>query len=176
MQIYSESHIAHPADRVFEVYRDKLDEIADYMDDIKHIKVLSREDGDGFVRLHNEWASSRDVPRVARTMIQPQHLYWDDHATWFASSLHCDWRIETRVFTHAVTCSGKNEILERSGNTVVRLTGSFHIALTEIPGMPSFMAKRMIPQVEKFIVALITPNLEKTNAAVGRYLDAVGGG
>ena len=31
MQIYSESHIAHPADRVFEVNRDKLDEIDEWV-------------------------------------------------------------------------------------------------------------------------------------------------
>lgn len=174
MQIFSESRIRHPRDAVFRVYRDNLEDIANYIDDIRHIKVLSREDGDGVVKLHNEWASDRDVPRMAQSMIQPEHLLWDDYAQWHESSFHCDWRIETRVFNEAITCSGQNLILKDGDFTIVRLTGDFTVALTEIPGVPKFMAKRLLPQVEKFIVALITPNLEKTNEAVGLYLDAQG--
>ena len=55
---------------------------------------------------------------------------------------------------------------------MVRLTGDLQINVKEIPGVPSFLAKRLAPQVEKFIVSLITPNLEQVNKSIERFLDA----
>ena len=96
----------------------------------------------------------------------------DDFAEWNDAESHVDWTIKTKAFTEAVTCNGRNEILADGDATVVRLTGELNIALKGIPGVPSFLAKRLAPQVEKFIVSLITPNLEKVNQSIERFLDA----
>ena len=81
--------------------------------------------------------------------------------------------IKTRVFTDSVTCSGRNTFIEDGPNsTKVQLQGSLTISVKAIPGVPSFVAKRMAPQIEAFIVKLITPNLEQVNRSIGAYLDA----
>ena len=54
--------------------------------------------------------------------------------------------------------------------TLVRLSGDFRLNLTELPGVPKFVAKGVIPQIEKFIVSLVKPNLERTNESIGRFL------
>ena len=172
MEIRSESRISYPRQRVYETYRDKLSEISAYMPDIKDIIVHSRAEADGQVKIHNEWISDREIPAVVAKIIKPEHLRWDDHATWHDDGFYVDWVIKTRAFTEAVTCSGRNAMIADGDNTIVRLTGDLKITVTKIPGVPSFLAKRLAPQVEKFIIGLITPNLKNTNKSLQDFLDA----
>ncbi|MFT4627213.1 MAG: hypothetical protein ACI8PZ_005894 [Myxococcota bacterium] len=173
MRIDSESLIAHPRDAVYQAYRDRLPEIAAYIPDIKQIIIHSRAESAAGVDLHNEWVADSEIPAVAKSLIKPEHLRWDDFAKWNDAGSYVDWTIKTRVFTDSVTCSGRNTFLEDgAGRTRVKLTGNLTIALKDIRGVPSFLAKRMAPQIEAFIVKLITPNLEQVNRSIGTFLDA----
>ena len=175
MQIRSESLIAHPVERVFEAYRDRLPEVAAYLDDIREIRVEAREDQGGSVRLHNVWASDKDIPAVAQKFIKPEHLLWDDHATWTASTHSCEWQIVTRVFTDAFSCRGRTRLEPAGeGKTKVVLEGELSVDIAKVKGVPRMFARTIGPQVEKFIVALVKPNLEQTNVAIGSFLDAQG--
>ena len=177
MEIRSETRLHHPVERVFAAYRDQMHEVAEFVPDIREITVQSRVvDGD-MVKLHNEWVSDRDVPKVASKIIKPEHLRWDDYAEWNSATHTCQWTIKLRAFTDAVDCKGQTElrpVAGEPGETLIVLKGNLNIDLREIPGVPSFLGKRLAPQVEKFIVSLITPNLERTNAALGRFLDSQG--
>ena len=174
MKFRSESTIAHPREAVFAAYRDRLPEIVKFIDDISGVNVLSREDEGSITRLHNEWVSDREVPSVAASFIKPEHLRWDDYATWDESNFTCAFDIKTRAFTDAVRCTGRNLFVSDPRGTRVILEGDFDVKDISVPGVPKFMAKRMIPQIEKFIISLIRPNLEKVNHALGAYLDAQG--
>jgi len=173
LEIRSESRIHYPRERVYRAYRDQLPEIAEYMPDIREILVHSREESDGVVEILNEWISDREIPKVVAKIIRPEHLRWNDRATWHDSEYAVDWVIEPRAFTEAVQCSGRNTMIADGDDaTIVRLTGELKIAVTNIPGVPNFLAKRLAPQVEKFIVGLITPNLKNTNQSLQDFLDA----
>ena len=175
MKIESTSYIDHPRDRVYEAYRDQLPEVARFIPDVASIRVASRDELDGgVVKLHNVWKSDRDVPRAARAVIKPEHLEWDDHATWHDDAYYCDWQIKTRVFEDAVDCRGKTILHERGEGTRVELVGELQISLDSVPGVPGFVGRRLAPKLESFIVDLITPNLERTNDAVGAFLDEQG--
>lgn len=175
MDIRSESRIHHPVSKVFEAYRDHMADVAEFLPDIKCITVLKRsEDGDK-VSLHNEWVSDREVPAVAASLIKPDQMRWDDFATWDSKTHTCHWEIKTRFFTDSFTCKGQTELVEQGDATVVRLSGSLAVDLSNgIKGVPGFVARRLAPQIEKLIVGLVTPNLEKTNDAISQYLDAQG--
>jgi hypothetical protein len=54
------------------------------------------------------------------------------------------------------------------------LTGELHIQASKIPGVPRLLARQLAPQIEKFIVRLITPNLEQVNRSLGTFLDENG--
>lgn len=172
MRIHSESKISHPQPIVYAAYRDRLPEIAAYMDDIKEIRVIERDDGDGVVKIHNEWISDRDVPRFARAFIKPEMLRWDDHAEWKDDEGKVYWTLKLRVFTEQVTCGGTNSFVKvDDGTTKVLLEGDLDIDLKNIPGVPKLLAGGIKPQLEKFIVSLITPNLEKVNQSLQQFLD-----
>jgi hypothetical protein len=172
MQFRSESTIAHSREAVFSAYRDQLADIVRYLDDIREVNVLSRDEEGAVVKLHNEWVSDRDIPAAASAFLKPEHLRWDDYANWDSGAWQCRFEIRTRAFGDAVRCDGTNTFVPDPGGTRVILEGNFHVDLKGLPGVPSFVAKRLVPQVEKFIIALIQPNLERTNEAVGRYLDS----
>ncbi len=175
MEINAVSTINHPLDRVYLAYRDELPRIATYVNNIKGIKVLAREELSGKVKLHNEWTGRGEIPKVAQGLVKPEMLSWDDYAEWSDAEHIVRWNLKIRVFSDKFRCTGTNRLSAEGPNrTRVHLVGQLDLDLREIPGVPRFLASSIAPQVEKFIVALVKPNLEEVNVAIGRYLDSGG--
>ncbi len=174
MRIHSVSLVHHPLEAVYRAYRDRLSEIAAYIPDVREIAVQSREDDGGVVKLHNLWKADREVPRALRLVLKPENLQWDDYATWSEADLTCDWELKTRVFRDKVSCSGRNTFTVVGGQTKVVLSGELQIDMAKVPGVPRLLARKLGPQVERFIVSLITPNLEQVNQSLERFLDDQG--
>ncbi len=172
MRIHSESLIHHPRQEVYEAYRDRLPEVAAYIPDIREIRVMSREPGEGTLQLHNVWVADRDVPSFARAILKPEMLRWDDFADWRDEEHRVYWKLRVGAFTEAVSCSGTNsfQVVDDSTTRVI-LEGDLSIDLARVRGVPRLMAGRLGPKVERFIVSLITPNLERVNESLGAYLD-----
>lgn len=173
MQIHSSSVIRHPRERVYTAYRDEMSAVVPYMPNIKEIIVRARTERPGGVTLHNEWVGKGEIPRVAQGIVSPEMLRWDDHAEWDNGAYSCRWKLKVRVFTDSVRCEGTTRMTEEGPDaTRVELSGTLDINLRDIPGVPRLLAGKLAPAVEKFIIALITPNLEQVNASLARYLDA----
>ena len=171
MQINSESHIAHPLADVYEAYRDQLPKIAEYIPDIKEIRVQSREKSSDGVTIHNLWVAERDLPRMIKGVVKPEMMQWDDFAEWNDAENYVAWRLVIPAFKKQVQCEGRNSFFADGDGTRVVLTGELHIKLENVPGVPKFMAKKLAPKIEEFIVNLITPNLKQVNTSLGQYLD-----
>ncbi len=173
MQIRSESTIRHPRGIVYAAYRDDLAAIArDFMPDIRELIVHSREEQDGVIKLHNEWVSNADLPRVARKFIKPEMLRWDDYAAWVDTGHYVDWELKLKVFRDGMRCSGRNHFEEvGTGSTRIRVTGDLQIDLRDMPGVPSLVARRIAPAIERFVIGMVTPNITKGNEALQGYLD-----
>jgi hypothetical protein len=168
----SQSHIAHQRDKVFFAYRDKLPALVPFLDDISAIDVIARKEKEGQLHIHNLWRSDQDIPSFARAFVKKEMLCWDDFAVWFEDEKKCTWVIKTHAFAEAVTCKGTNTFYEDGeGKTRVELVGTFEIDLSKVRGVPRFLGKSLGPKLEKFIVNLITPNLEKVNSSIGAFLD-----
>ena len=173
MQILSTSVIHYPRERVFRAYRDEMSAVVPFMPNIEAINVQHRVERPGGHTLHNEWVGKTEIPRAARGIVSRDMLKWDDHAEWDTSTWSCQWEIKPRVFTESVKCKGITRMMEEGPNaTRVSLAGTMDISLRNVPGIPRLFAGRLAPVVEKFIIAMITPNLEQVNASLTRYLDA----
>lgn len=173
MLISAQSVIRHSRERVYRAYRDELPSIARYMDSIKEINVLQSEPRPGGLKLHNEWVGKAEIPKVVQKIVHPDMVRWDDFADWDDAAWMCSWHLKIRVFSDNFRCSGTNRFEAVGPNaTRVNLAGTLDIHLKDIPGVPRLLAGPLAPQVEKFIVALIRPNLESVNVSLERYLDA----
>ena len=142
---------------------------------MKEIRVEKREVGDGTVTIHNIWIADREVPVYARAFLKPEMLQWDDYAEWKDAESRVYWKLRLRVFTESVTCGGTNTFERVDDKTSrVRLEGDLDIDVKSIPGVPKLLAGGLKPKVEKFIVSLITPNLQRVNESLQQFLDEHG--
>jgi hypothetical protein len=175
MRIHTESLIRHPQEKVYRAYRDRLPEIAAYIPDVKEILVESRDEIANGVKLHNVWIAEREIPVFARAFLKPEMLRWDDFAEWHDDEHQVRWKLQLRVFTDNVRCAGTNTFRRVDDHTTaVTLEGDLDIDLKSIPGVPKLLAGGLKPKVEKFIVSLITPNLERVNESLQQFLDEKG--
>jgi hypothetical protein len=173
MEIHADGVVHHARPVVFRAMRDRLTEIAAFMPNITSIDELERiEEAPGRDRIVNVWHGEGSIPAVARRFLKPDMLRWTDRAVWDESDWTCAWEQETAFFTDRVSCSGQNRYVEVEPDlTRIEIRGVFELRLQGFAGLPGPLARRASPAVERFIVGLITPNLEKTAEAAERFLD-----
>lgn len=140
------------------------------MPDIKTIEVKSIFDRPNGPKMHNVWTASTEIPAIARRVIKPSMMQWDDHADWNNAETYVDWRLVIGAFANQVRCSGRNSFYSAGEDTRVELTGTLDIDILSIPGVPRLLARKIKPQVEQFIMRLIQPNLETVNTSLEKFL------
>ena len=172
MKFSVQVEIPYERELVFDTYRDQIENLVPYMANVEKIDVQSREvDGD-VVRLFNVWKGvSSDIPAPLRPILSPDALAWHDRAVWDRSRFRCDWEITLPALPDAVTAKGFSTYQTDGGVTLVAISGEFVIHPEKVPGVPTFVAKRLAPTLEKFVVGLLQPNLKKTTEAVESYLE-----
>ena len=173
MRIDVDSRIPFPRAVVFSAYRDHLPDLVPYLPNMKSIEVLERKEDNGKITLKNLWTAKTEIPKAAQAFIKPEMLTWFDHATWDNATFTNVWRTEMRAMTEVVDCRGGNSFEEAGPDaTILRLRGELTLHLNKVPGVPRLLAGSIGPMVEKFIVALLKPNLEETSKGLEKYLAA----
>mgnify|MGYP001597702053 CR=1 FL=1 len=177
MEFTIEEIIAGPVDAVFTVMRDKLPDLVPFLPEVESIEVLERhDDGPGKVRFVNLWQGKADAaPKVVRPFVTASMLRWKDHAEWDDAARKVAWRLEPFNFGSLFECKGEDVFAAMpDGRTKMMIKGTLNIYPERIPGVPSFLAKRLRPDVEKFVVNLVTPNLRGVAGGIPRYLASKG--
>ena len=178
MEFQVEERIACPREKVFETYRDHLEELVDYLPNVEAIEVQKREVLDDHrVRLVNFWqGTSNDVPKVARPFVKKEMTSWIDRALWDDESYTCRWEFEPSFLKAAVDCYGVNRYDEDGPDgTLLKIEVSLNIDLHKVRAVPGFLAKRARPIVEKYVADLVRPNLSQVSEGLRNYLAAKGG-
>ncbi|MBF0120006.1 MAG: hypothetical protein HQK79_14320 [Desulfobacterales bacterium] len=173
MLITSKDVIPYEVMKVLETVRDHQADLVPYMPNIKAVEVIERRELDGNrIELLNHWHGESDVPAFVKKFIKPEMTSWKDYATWYNDERYVAWRLETFYLNKLFTCIGKTHFKEVGPNeTEIFLEGDLKVYPEEVPGIPSFIAKKAAPQIEGFIVKLITPNLCNLAKGVKAYLD-----
>lgn len=164
-------HVPYSLDIVYSTMRDKLPELAPYLPDVKSIECIERQDlGCGGLKLVNHWRAEDKIPGVLKKFISADQLGWIDHAEWDDGKMSVKWRLEMMFFKEYVDVHGENFFTGDDGNTTVRLTGNLNLHLSRHPLIPKLLAKSFTKQVERFVLALIKPNLVKVNRGIEKHL------
>lgn len=176
MKIEADATVSFPRDLVFSTYRDRLPELVPHLPNISGIDVLERaDDAEGNVgttRMLNLWSAEGEIPKVAQTIIKPDMVAWKDHALWDANEWTCQWRVEPRFFTDNIRCEGKNRFVDKGDSMELQIRGVLEVDLTGVKGVPRILASRIAPVVEKFVVAMLTPNLISVSEGLEAFLRA----
>ena len=173
MRIDVDSRIQYPREVVYNAYRDHLPDLIPYLPNMKAIEVLERKEDGNKVTFKNLWTAKTEIPKAAQSILKPEMMTWFDHATWDNATFTNVWRTEMRALTDAVDCHGGNSFEEVGPNsTLLRLRGELNLDLKKVPGVPRLLAGTIGPVIEKFVVAMLKPNLEETARGLEKYLAA----
>ncbi len=174
MKIESDARIAFPREIAFRGYRDELHKLVPYLPNVKSIEVKESEDAPGGVatrtRKLNLWRAKAEVPAAAQRIIKPDMLAWDDHALWDEADWSCEWRVAPHFFGDRIKCSGKNRYLVDGQHTILQIRGELTVEAQGLPGVPRLVAGPVASAIERFVVALLTPNLVAVSKGLEAYL------
>lgn len=169
------TEVAYPRDVVFEIQRDKLPELVHLLPNVERIERQRLGEEGGVLRVANEWFGSvEDIPAVARPFVRPEWTTWSDKAEWDSNKYQCRWQTFLRIFPGAIESIGTTQFDEEGDETVITITGEFNIDPTRVTGVPTAIARRVAPTLEKWIVRGLEPNMKRTFTAVEEYLDENG--
>ncbi len=171
MEIRTDATLSFPRELVFTTYRDRLLELRPYLPNIRGLEVKKREEGDGEVRLVNEFKGGGEIPSVARSFLSESMLSWTDHATWKQAEWICNWRTEVHAFPGALLSSGYNRFVEVGGGTRIEFRGALTCDASKVPGVPRLLAKSLNGTIEKLFVGKIVENLVEVGKGIGKLLE-----
>ena len=171
--------VSHPASIVLETMIERMHEIVPFLPSVTRIDLISRDDlGEDQIKIVRRWQGTADAaPSGLRPFLTDEAMAWTDTALWTPSAFKVDWTLSTSM-GKLYDCSGTNYFgpspSDPDGATEMRVTGQLQVYPERLPGMPRFLGKKLAPQVEKFVVGLITPNLTDVAVGLQGYLDAAG--
>ncbi|GBD27575.1 hypothetical protein HRbin30_02926 [bacterium HR30] len=179
MEFCRETKVHYPAALLLETMIERMEEIVPFLPNIASIETLTKKKHrDGTWEIVRRWeARAEQVPSVARRFLSAELLQWLDYALWVPAEYKVEWRQEPvyRAARGLYQCHGTNFFLPDSkdpNNTSrVRVSGFLEVHPERLPGVPAFLARRIAPQVEKFIIRLIEPNLAELAQGLETYLD-----
>lgn len=177
MQFAKTSKVSHPAAPILALMIDRMEEIVPFLPNIESIEQTERSElPDGRIRIVRHWqGAASNVPSALRPFVSKEMMGWVDSAVWVPAEFKVDWTLSTHLGGF-YDCHGTNYFepfpQEEKTATRVRVTGDLTIYADKLPGIPTFLASRLVPQVEKFVLALLTPNMEDLATGLQDYFDA----
>jgi hypothetical protein len=165
--------IKHPLDLIWVTIRDRMPELASMLDDIESIAVIERhEDGDGTVRLVNEWRAKIKLPAALHSVIKPEHLGWTDRAVWDEAGRECRWSIEPFFLPEAMRCTGTTNYEPAIGGRGTRVTfaGNINVDTAKLGTIPATFGWPVAAAVELLVTTIIPRNFRKTTEALTQLL------
>ncbi|MGH8094624.1 MAG: hypothetical protein ACREIF_14330 [Chthoniobacterales bacterium] len=175
MKIVTVSILKHPREKVWLVIRDRLPELAPYLEEIESIRVEKREKaGPDVVRLTNIWKAKPKLPAVVSGHVKPEMFSWTDHAEYDAKTSVCRWRLEPHFFSQRIHCVGTTRYQPALGGRGTRIDfeGEINLLANNLPGVPAILEGAVAVAMEAFLKTLVPKNFRKLTQAVERFLDA----
>lgn len=172
MKLSIVTQINHSADACFTAMRDEMPNLAEFMPNVEKIDVVEREESSTGVQLTNRWhAASTEIPTLARPFIDPDKVFWLDHAHWTHENHRCAWRLELGFLTERVTCEGFTIFTPESDERCkMEIDGALSLDLKGL--VPRLMVGRATKGVEQFILKLMEPNFRRMGRALTEFLDS----
>ena len=157
-------------EKVWEIYRDHLPELAKTMKTVDKIEVIKRQKVENGVQIKNLWKLSGGLPSSIKKIAPTRLLSYYDNAFWDQSRWVCDF-IENPIDENGVyECVGQNVFEDLGLKT--RLTISFELTIytDKIPVIPGFLKKGLVSKIEKTISKEVVKNLASTAREVERFI------
>jgi hypothetical protein len=151
-------------DKVYQVVRDQLPDIALGLDDVESVRLLERRERVGGVSLVNEWRARLPLPRVLEDLVRKDSIGWIDRADWDDRAHRCTWEIEPLFLPGHIRCAGSSQYEPAMGGRGARVTfeGRIEITLGGPGAIKSPLDQAVSPVVESIVTTVVPRNFRKT--------------
>ncbi len=163
-----------PLDRVYDIVKNDLAKVAQYLPSVQEIKVLEyTQQENGKVYIVNQWVGKANIPDLAKRFVNESLLSWKDLAHWDDKLYRVDYEIESFFAKDIYEAKGTNDFKAHDQDkTKLTLNCEVHIHPENIPGIPRFIAKQLHPMLEKMIEKMLAPNLTSLGNGLKEFLRA----
>jgi len=145
--------------------------IEKYVPNITKVEILSHEVKDGgdfrwLLKFHGDGS----IPLVARAVIRPDMLCWNEELLCDPRALAIDWKIETYFFKEHFKCGGHTTYIDLPGGSEMIVDGFLNVTLSHLPGFPDHLVKRAVAAFEPFVGKFVEPNLSRFYKAMKKRM------
>jgi hypothetical protein len=170
--------VSHPSSVVLDTMIHDMEAIVPFLPNITRISTEQVERVGGRIRIVRRWLGSIGAaPPVLRPFLSPDWLGWIDTAVWTPAEYKVDWQHTPTLsqLARLYDCTGTNRFApdpdEPLHRTRIQINGTLVVHPEALLGVPRFLAPRLAPQIERFVINLVTPNLTDLAKGLQRYLD-----
>jgi hypothetical protein len=173
------STVTHPATLVVETMIERMEVIAPFLRNVDRIELVERTPlADGRLRIVRRWQGSTGaLPRALRPFLDDALLAWIDTAVWTPAAGLAEWTNAScaggvaRLYECTGTSRFEPDPADPARRTQMRVAGRLVFHPDRLPGVPTFLGRQIAPQVEAFVVGVLTPNLTGLADGLQRYYD-----
>ena len=158
--------------KAYSLVKNQLEGIAHYLPSVDKIQLMDKEkDSSGQDVLTNHWFAKVSLPFFLKGFISKELLSWKDKASWSDDGFTVTYELESFYGNDLFEAKGRNRFIEDGPNsTKLELECDVTINAEKIPGVPTSVAKRVVPAVEKIIEKMLGPNLSSLGKALNAYI------
>ena len=130
---------------------------------------------DGRIRTIRRWEASPGVLPVAlRPFARKEWMRWIDTSDWCFKEHREDWVLSMERMENLYDCAGSNTFRPHPDfpetKTLAVIEGELEVYPERVRGIPKFLAKKLAPQVEKYVISLLVENLVGMTRELGPFL------
>ena len=163
-------HINYSHEEVFDVFLNHMEELPEFIPDVREIRVVEKSQKGNKAKRVNHWIVKRDMPGFIKKIINVDEVGWIDRAEWNLEENYVDYELEISGLEKYVRVTGRNVITPDGKKTKILISGELKLMIEKHPAVPRLVAKAIGPKMEKFFIELIKPNLVNSNRALEKYL------
>ena len=175
MKFQEHARVSLPAERVFELVAERVEDLVPFLPNVASIRTQAQERRDAFrTKTRRIWqALPGTLPRAFRPFLRPEMMRWTDISLWDSSDFSETWHLETPTGAKLYTCTGFNAFRPHTDNpeaeTMMSFSGELTLHPEHVRGVPRVIGRRLVPQVEAFIVSVIQRNFMEVVTALRRH-------
>ena len=168
---YTDIIKSHP-EKVYQLVRDDLSQLASYLPNIKkidqeHYKKILPDTYD----IVNRWYANVELPYLVKKFVSEELFSWKDTAVWFDKKKCVQYELESFYANKLFSAQGTNYFLPYGEcQTQLKVVCQFQIYPEKVPGIPKVMTRKVVPIIDKLVEKAFAPNMKSLGVAIKKYL------
>lgn len=174
MFLESREIIDRPLEQVYSLVKDDFPKIATYLPNIERVEQVQKENLENgkVTKILNHWYAKVEVPDIAKKFIKKELFSWKDKALWKNEEFCVHYELESFWASNLFDAKGVNYFKAIDANkTELKLTCEITLHPENVPGVPTFLVKKVLPLIEDIVKGVLEPNLMGLGQGIKRYFN-----